>query len=172
MSIEMPMSLADMWNKALTKRTAPVETPMPQAQRTPKRCKSTEGDTQISDHTMLEEALNEMSDDGVDAALHELLQDGTELSHPDKQAKGRSSACGLPSCCVWQRKAPARVPARPPPLRKANLPALDAYVPNGTNGAKLHVINGAPSNGAPPKGGGHDDSPNSVMRMLYPNLFH
>ena len=161
----MPMSLADMWNKALTKRTAPADTPMPQAQRTPKRCKSTE-DT-VSSESLLEDALNEMSDDGVDAALHELLQDGTELKHPDR-ARGRSGACGLTACCVWQRKTPALAP-----LRKANLPASHGHAPNGTNGPKLHVINGASPNDAPPKGGGEDtDSPNSVMRMLYPNLFH
>ena len=171
MAGEMPMSLADMWNKALMKRPAPAHTPMPQAQRTPKRCKST-GDTQMSDHTLLEDVLNEMSDDGVDQALHELLQVSGELKHPDK-ARARSGVCGLPAvCCVGQRKAPTLAPARPPPLQKASPAHSNGHASNGINGAKLHVINGAPPDGAPPKGAGEDDSPNSVMRMLYPNLFH
>lgn len=169
MSGDMPMSLADMWNKALMKRPAPAHTPMPQAQRLPvaKKQRSGSGDAQMSEHTLLDAALDEMSDDGVDQALRELLQE----EHPDK-ARTRG-ACGLPVCCVGQRKAPALAPARSnPPSRKASLPAPNGHAPNGMNGAKPHVINGAPPDGAPPKGEGEDDSPNSVMRMLYPNLFH
>ena len=126
----------------------------------------------MSDHTLLEDVLNEMSDDGVDQALHELLQVSGELKHPDK-ARARSGVCGLPAvCCVGQRKAPTLAPARPPPLQKASPAHSNGHASNGINGAKLHVINGAPPDGAPPKRAGEDDSPNSVMRMLYPNLFH
>ena len=167
MSGDMPMSLADMWNKALMKRPAPAHTPMPQAQRLPVAKKQRSGDAQVSEHTLLDAALDEMSDAGVDQALRELLQE----EQPDK-ARTRG-ACGLKVCCVGQRKAPALAPARSnPPLRKVSLPAPNGHAPNGTNGANPHVLNGAQPDGEPPKGGGGGASPNSVMRMLYPNLFH
>jgi len=53
--MELPVSLAHMWNKALIKRASPTDQqPMPQAEPTPKRC--TCEDT-VSDHTMLEQEL-------------------------------------------------------------------------------------------------------------------
>ena len=72
------------------------------------------------------------------------------------------------NCCVAPRKAPARAAPAPAPVRKANLPVP---APNGApNGIKV------PTNGAPDlngqKNASVDQSPNSVMRMLYPNLFH
>merc|ERR1719409_955729 len=129
---------------------------MPQAGANVKRCKSSEMDSVMSEHAMLEQELAEMSDDGVDAALEELLQEETE--HKGRPPS-RGNLCGLSSmnCCVAPRKAPARAAPAPAPVRKANLP--------------VPAPNGAPDlNGQ--KGASVDQSPNSVMRMLYPNLFH
>lgn len=168
MSLDMPMSLADMWNRQLTKRgAADDDEAMPQAGANVKRCKSSEMDSVMSEHAMLEQELAEMSDDGVDAALEELLQEETE--HKGRPPS-RGNLCGLSSmnCCVAPRKAPARAAPAPAPVRKANLPVP---APNGApNGIKV------PPNGAPDlngqKNASVDQSPNSVMRMLYPNLFH
>ena len=164
------MSLADMWNRALTKRSNGAAVVVPHQQPMAKRCKSFE-DTQMSgDDAYLQDALNDMSDEAVDSALEDLLKDDPALLPPPEKTKLRS-ICGISGisavCCVVQRKAPTHAAPQQAPIRKANLPPV--------KGVPVSVTVGQVNGVQHPRGkalNGNEESPDSVMRTLYPNLFN
>ena len=204
--MEMPMSLADIWNRALMKRANPSAAsgppPPTMSQPTAKRCKSGEASEPAQDpDAYLDEFIQEMSEDGVDAALQELLKndtvDGTPVlevvpnSVPGRastsQQHSRSCVNVLPGCCVARRPSPASIP--PPGVRSANIsqPHVDVQ-PMQPGGVPDAPAQQTPASSAalqqqqqdqqdqqqqhkPDDPMRVDESPNSVMRMLYPNLF-
>ena len=194
------MCLADMWNRALMKRANPSAAngpPDTASQPTVKRSKSGELSQPSDDpNAYLDDYIAEMSDAGVDAALQELLKDdavnGQRVlevvpnSVPgDRKAsssKQRMSCVDvLPGCCGNRRQTQTHIP--PPGVPSASLPQeVNVQQQPGSRGtpsmqqtpssAAALLQQQQPQKQQPDDPMKVDESPSSVMRMLYPNLFH
>ena len=193
--MEMPMTLADMWNRALMKRASPSAAngpPDTASQPTVKRSKSGELSQPSDDpNAYLDDYIAELSDAGVDATLQELCDDGQlvlgvvpNLVPGDRKAsssKQRMSCVDvLPGCCGNRRQTQTHIP--PPGVRSASLPQevnVQQQPGRGTPSMQQTPSSAAallqqqqPQKQQPDDPMKVDESPSSVMRMLYPNLFH